>query len=80
MLCCSAGLWEFPSVALEMSSPPADSQAALEAQLWGMPGCSQFQSLPRSWSQRQHTCSHLFSHISLTMQVHRLTLQAWPSP
>ena len=70
-----AGLWEFPSVPLDTSCAPAKAQAALEAYLWGLPGLQPLQGLPRAWSRRQHECSHTFSHIQLSMSVHRLTLQ-----
>ena len=51
------------------------SQAALEAHLWELPGMATLEGLPRTWAGRQHQCSHLFSHIKLTLVVHRLVVQ-----
>ena len=70
------GLWEFPSVPLEADTAVSASQAALEAHLFQLPGVdASLKDLPRAWGRQQHRCSHVFSHIQLTMTVHRLTVQ-----
>ncbi|EGV94598.1 adenine DNA glycosylase isoform X2 [Cricetulus griseus] len=63
-----AGLWEFPSVALEPSEEQQHKALLQELQSWsGL--------LPATRPQHLGEVTHAFSHIKLTYQVYRVTLE-----
>ena len=66
-------MWEFPSIPLEPDRALGESRAALEAYTHNVPGLAFLASLPCCWSTGSAECQHLFSHISMTMTVQRLT-------
>ena len=67
------GLWEFPSLPSEAGRDPEHSRGALEECVCGLPGLAFLGGLGRSWGEKSVTCQHLFSHISMTMTVQRLS-------
>ncbi|XP_060235744.1 adenine DNA glycosylase isoform X2 [Meriones unguiculatus] len=63
-----AGLWEFPSVALEPSEQRQQKALLQELQSWSGP-------LPATQLQHLGEVVHIFSHIKLTYQVYTLALE-----